>query len=243
MRRLVFSLLSLLAIAAPAMAQQGVPQQGLALGPAPVSHPDLYARMKVAGFAAPVEIHQSGMKTRMDLSEGGVLQSYIADRDKGVLISMTATGQSRVALVFPLDHNEGVVPLPLDLGVLTAAGAQLQTVGASIVNGRSCRLMSFSGYLNQGGMICATPDNIILRMTSSGRREPLFEVTELTVARQDPKWFKTPPDYQVAVVPAIGGASGNGPASVANVQTGSAQTPPDADPLPKVIYSKPKTKP
>ena len=212
--------------ACPVLAQTTVP-----LGPAPVEHPDLYARMKVAGFSAPVEIHRSGTKTRMDLSEGGVLQSYIADHDKGVLIAMTATGQSRVALVFPLDHAEGVVPLPLDLAVLTAAGAQLQAIGASIVNGRSCRLISFAGYLNQGGMVCATPDNIILRMTSSGRREPLFEITDLAVARQDPKWFRAPPDYQVAVVPAIGGAS----------SANGSVAPASDDPLPKVIYSKPKT--
>ncbi len=237
-RRLALLTLFLLsaAVATRAPAQISVP-----LGPVAGAHADLYARMTVAGFAAPVEIHQSGLKTRMDLSEGGVLQSYIADRDKGVLIAMTATGQSRVALVFPLDHNEGIVPLPLDLGVLTAAGTQLQTIGASIVNGRSCKLMSFSGYLNQAGMLCVTPDNIILRMTKSGRRDPLFEVTELAVAQQDPKWFRTPPDYQVAVVPAIGGAS----AATAPVAPDPAamQAAPGDDPLPKVIYSQPKTKP
>ncbi len=237
LRRLILIVLGAL-VAGQALAQVG----GVPLGPAPVSHPDLYARMKVAGFSAPVEIHQSGMKTRMDLSEGGVLQSYIADRDKGVLIAMTATGQSRVALVFPLDHAEGVVPLPLDLGVLTAAGAQLQTLGASIVNGRSCKLMNFSGYLNQAGMVCVTPDNIILRMTSSGRRQPLFEVTDLAVARQDPKWFRTPPEYQVAVVPAIGGASSNGGGVVVN-PAAQPQPPAGNDPLPQVIYAKPKTKP
>ena len=229
---LAWSCLICALLAAPALAQTDV-----TVAPAAVGHPDLYARVKVAGFSAPVDIHQSGMKTRMDLSEGGVLQSYIADRDKGVLIAMTATGQSRVALVFPLDHNDGVVPLPLDLGVLNAAGAQLTTVGASIVNGRSCRLMSFSGYLNQAGMLCVTPDNVILRMTSAGRREPLFEVVDLAVARQDAKWFKAPPDYQVAVVPAIGGASAP-PAG-----DSAAAAPPDSDPLPKVIYAKPKTRP
>ncbi len=234
-RRIVLPSLIGVLLAGPVLAQTDV-----TLGPVPTSHPDLYARVKVAGFSAPVDIHQSGMKTRMDLSEGGVLQSYIADRDKGVLIAMTATGQSRVALVFPLDHNEGVVPLPLDLGVINAAGAQLTTVGASIVNGRSCRLLSFSGYLNQAGMLCVTPDNIILRMTSAGRREPLFEVTDLAVARQDPKWFKAPPDYQVSVVPAIGGASA---APANDAATAATPTSPDADPLPRVIYARPKTKP
>lgn len=238
MRAVHLACLGLLFALSPVVAQA---QTAVPLAPMSGSHPDLYARVKVAGFSAPVDIHQSGLKTRMDLSEGGVLQSYIADRDKGVLIAMTATGQSRVALVFPLDHSEGVVPLPLDLGVMTAAGAQMQTVGASIVNGRSCRLMSFAGYLNQAGLLCVTPDNIILRMTKSGRRDPLFEVTDLVVARQDPKWFRPPPEYQVSVVPAIGGASAASGAPAADPS--SPTQPPDADPLPKVIYSKPKTQP
>ncbi|MGN6210699.1 hypothetical protein [Asticcacaulis sp.] len=169
---------------------------------------DLYARIKVAGFATPVDIRQSGMKTRVDLTAGGVPQSYIADREKGVLISLTATGQNRLALVFPLDRTEGILPLPLDLSIL-ARQSTLKVVGASLVSGHPCRLMEFSGYLNQSGMVCASSDNIILQMTQKGRRDALFEVLELSAARQDPKWFRTPPDYQVAVVPGIGGASGD----------------------------------
>lgn len=175
----------------------------------PVIHADLYARVKVAGFATPVDLRQSGQKTRVDVTAGGVLQTYIADRDKGVLISMTATGQNRMALVFPLDHAEGVIPLPLEMTVLVRQ-ATVKPVGASIVGGRPCRVMEFSGYLNQSGIICVSPDNIILQMTKQGRREPLFQVIELTVGRQDLKWFRTPPDYQVAVVPGIGGASASG---------------------------------
>ncbi|MCR6661054.1 MAG: hypothetical protein NVV72_17630 [Asticcacaulis sp.] len=169
---------------------------------------DLYARVKVAGFPTPVNIRRSGMKTRVDLTAGGGPQSYIADREKGVLISLTATGQNRLALVFPLDRTEGILPLPLDLSIL-AQQSTLKVVGASLVAGRPCRLMEFSGYLNQSGMVCASSDNIILQMTQKGRRDALFEVLELSAARQDPKWFRTPPDYQVAVVPGIGGASGD----------------------------------
>lgn len=178
-----------------------------------VPHVDLYARVKVAGFAAPVDIRQSGARTRVDLTAGGVLQSYIADREKGVLISLTATGQNRIALVFPLDRADGVTPLPLDLAVFVRQ-ATLKVVGASMVNGRPCRLIEFSNYLNQSGLLCASPENVILRMTDKGRRDPLFEVLDLTVGRQDAKWFRAPPDYQIAVVPAIGGASASGQAGV-----------------------------
>ncbi len=227
--------LCLALIAASAAAQ--VP-----LGPVADVRTDLYVKMKVAGFSGPVELRRSGARTRIDLSEGGALQAYITDRDKGLLIAMTASGQSRTALVFPLDHAEAVLPLPLDFATLTAAGAQTQPVGASIVNGRSCRLMSFSAYLNQAGMICVSPDNLILRMTSSGRRDPLFEVTDMAVAKQDPKWFRTPPEYQLAVVPGIGGASAP---EGAVVQGGVQPQPPAPDdgPPPKVIYGKPKTQP
>jgi|GEM_PF-1030750 len=178
-----------------------------------VPHADLYARVKVAGFTSPVEIRQSGARTRVDLTAGGVLQSYIADREKGVLISLTATGQNRMALVFPLDRADGVTPLPLDLAVFVRQ-ATLKVVGASMVNGRPCRLIEFSNYLNQSGLLCASPENVILRMTDKGRRDPLFEVLDLTVGRQDAKWFRAPPDYQIAVVPAIGGASASGQENV-----------------------------
>ncbi len=177
--------------------------------PDTIPHVDLYARVKVAGFATPVELRQSGTKTRVDLTAGAVLQSYIADREKGVLISLTGTGQNRMALVFPLDRADGVIPLPLDLAVLVRQ-ATLKVVGASMVGGRPCRLIEFSNYLNQAGMICASSENVILQMTKKGRRDPLFEVLELSVGRQDPKWFRAPPDYQIAVVPGIGGASASG---------------------------------
>ncbi len=188
---------------APTVQAQTIGAKGAA------SHADLYARVKVAGFTTPVDIRQSGPRTRMDLTAGGILQSYIADREKGVLISLTATGQNRIALVFPLDRADGVIPLPLDLAVLVQQ-ATLKVVGASMVGGRACRLIEFSNYLNQSGMICASAENVILQMTKKGQRNPLFEVLELSMSRQDPKWFRPPPDYQVAVVPAIGGASASG---------------------------------
>lgn len=178
-------------------------------GMAPVSHVELSAKVRVAGFAAPVDIRQSGAKTRVDLTASGMLQSYIADREKGVLISLTTTGQSRTALVFPLDRAEGVVPLPLDLSVLVRQ-ATLKVVGVSMVGGRPCRLIEFSNYLSQSGLLCASPENVILQMTKKGQNKPLFEILELSMGAQDPKWFRAPPDYQIAVVPAIGGASAQG---------------------------------
>lgn len=167
---------------------------------------DMYAHIRVAGFTAPVELRQSGLKMRLDLTSGGALQTYITDREKGVLIALTATGQSRLALVFPLDRADAIIPLPLDLSIM-ARTAKFKPMGAALVGGRSCKVMAFSDYLGQSGVICVSAENIILQMTKQGRREPLFEVTDIIVAHQDPKWFRAPPDFQVAVVPGIGGAS------------------------------------
>jgi len=175
-------------------------------------HNDIFVRMRVAGFSMPVELHQSGVRSRIDLSEGGVLQTYIADRDKGILISMTATGQSRIALVFPLDRSEGIVPLPMDLAIF-ARQARLKVIGAASIAGHPCRMIEFNDYLGQDGIVCASPENFILQMTRKGHKEPLFQVTEIIVGKQDPKWFRAPPEYQLAVVPSLGGAS----ASAANV--------------------------
>lgn len=170
---------------------------------------DIYARIQVAGFAIPVELRRSGLKTRLDVTSGGIVQSYIADREKGVLIVLTTTAQSRLALVFPLDRNEPILPLPLDLGALSAR-ATVKPVGTATLAGKPCRVMAFSGYLNQSGTLCASADNIILQMTKQGHNEPLFQVSEIAMAHQDAKWFRPPTGYQIAVMPGLGGASTDG---------------------------------
>lgn len=177
---------------------QSAPPTGIA--------PDLYARIQVAGFSQPIDLHRSGNYARLDVHETPASQIYITDRTKGILISLISGSANPVALVFPFDRAEAIVPLPLDLAVLSRQ-AQLKVVGASLVHGRSCRLMQFSGYLGQAGMVCVGADNIILQMTREGHREPLFEVLDLAMGPQDAKWFRVPPNFKLAVMPAIGGAS------------------------------------
>ncbi|MDI7774489.1 hypothetical protein [Asticcacaulis sp. EMRT-3] len=185
--------------------------------------PDLYARIQVAGFSKPIDLHRSGNYARLDVHETAVPQIYITDRAKGILISLISGGPNPVALVFPFDRAESIVPLPLDLAVL-ARQAQLKVVGASLVNGRSCRLIQFSAYLGQAGMVCVGADNIILQMTREGHREPLFEVVDLVMGEQDAKWFRVPPNYKLAVMPAIGGASADNDGTQAPAD-GSAAAP------------------
>ena len=54
-------------------------------------------------------------------------------------------------------------------------------------------------------MVCATDDGVVLQLTPDGRPTPLFEVETLDYAPQNPRWFLPPPEYQIAVLPGIGG--------------------------------------
>lgn len=170
------------------------------------SEPDFFARVRMAGFEAPVEVRRTGVKMRVDMLSGGVSQTYIADRDKGVLIHLTAAGGKRIALLFPLSREAALLPLPLDLATLESR-ATVRPVGSSLMAGQPCRTLEFSGYLNQSGMACANSDGILMQMTQKGRNVPLFQVVAYARGAQDAKWFVIPPDYQTAVLPGLGGAT------------------------------------
>ncbi|WP_298333309.1 hypothetical protein [Asticcacaulis sp.] len=170
------------------------------------SEPDFFARVRMAGFEAPVEVRRTGAKMRLDMLSGGVSQTYIADRDKGVLIHLTSAGGKRIALLFPLSREAALLPLPLDLATLEAR-ATVRPVGSSLMAGQPCRTLEFSGYLNQSGMACANSDGILMQMTQKGRNAPLFQVVAYARGAQDAKWFVIPPDYQTAVLPGLGGAT------------------------------------
>lgn len=170
------------------------------------SEPDFFARVRMAGFEAPVEVRRTGARLRVDMLSGGVSQTYITDRDKGVLIHLTSAGGKRIALLFPLNREAALLPLPLDLATLEAR-ATVRPVGSSLMAGQPCRTLEFSGYLNQSGMACANSDGILMQMTQKGRNAPLFQVVAYARGAQDAKWFVIPPDYQTAVLPGLGGAA------------------------------------
>jgi hypothetical protein len=142
----------------------------------------------------------------VDIATGAVVQSWITDRSKGVLIALTAAGPRRLALVFPLGPDTAETPLPIDLRGFSAQQA-LTRIGASSVSGRPCALYRYAALQGRGGVVCATADGIVLELTPDGRPTPLFEVDSLDYAPQDPRWFLPPPEYQVAVLPGLGGAA------------------------------------
>ncbi len=191
-------LIGLSVLAAPGQAQ------------APRVSPDYHARVWVAGFDTPVEVRQSGLRRRVEVAQGSLVQTYIVDRVRGALTVMTAGGQSRVAFVFPLPREEQLSPLPMDLLVIERGAARMNRIGASNIAGRSCQRYRYAGYLGRSGSVCATREGIVLELHPDGRRRPLYQVISLTPARQAPTWFAPTPDYQLAVLPGVGGTVAGG---------------------------------
>ena len=165
----------------------------------------------MAGFDQPVEVRQSGLRRRVEVAQGALVQTYIVDRVRGSLTVMTAGGPDRVAFVFPLPREEQLSPLPLDLLVIERGAARMTRTGASNIAGRSCQRYRYSGYLGRAGSVCATRDGVVLELHPDGRRRPLYQVLSLTPARQAAGWFAPTPDYQLAVLPGVGGTVGAPP--------------------------------
>jgi hypothetical protein len=173
----------------------------------PPRAPDFHATARLAGFEHPIEIRQSGGRRRVDIATGALVQSWITDRSKGVLIALTAAGPRRLALVFPLGPETAETPLPIDLRGFSAAQG-LTKIGASQAAGRPCGLYRYTAAgQGRGGVVCLTGDGVVLQLTPDGRPTPLFEVETLDYAPQDPHWFLPPAEYQVAVLPGLGGAA------------------------------------
>jgi len=170
---------------------------------APRVPPEFHARVFLAGFQTQLEVRQAGLKRRVDVASGGIVQSFISDRTRGALVVMTAAGRQRVAFLFPLSPSEANAPVPLDLSSM--AGARLTRMGGSRVAGRPCTLHRYVGYLGRSGQLCASQEGLILQLTPDGRRSPLFQVMSITFARQDQRWFNPPPDYQLSALPGTGG--------------------------------------
>jgi hypothetical protein len=207
--------------AAAALAVLAAPGQAQA----PKSPPDFHATVALAGFEQPVEIRQSGLRRRVEVATGAVVQSFISDRTRGALIVMTAAGRRRLAFFFPLPREETNPPLPLDFDQLQSA-TRLTRMGGSSVAGRGCTLWRYAGYLGRSGVACASPDGVVLQFTPDGRKTPLFQVLTFTPGRQEASWFVPPPDYQTSVLPGTGGFT---PAA-APAPTPAPAPPPKAPP-------------
>jgi hypothetical protein len=128
-----------------------------------------------------------------------------------MLMVLTAAGRRRLTLVFPLGADAADTPLPIEISDFPSQ-AGLTQIGASQAAGRPCALYRYAGLNGKRGVVCATDDGVVLQLTPDGRPTPLFEVETLDYARQDPHWFLPPPEYQIAVLPGIGGVARPQPA-------------------------------
>lgn len=172
----------------------------------PSSTTDYVATVRLAGFRDPVTVRHSGGRYRVDLVQGALLQSYISDPTRGTLTVLSAAGTNRLALVFPGGPDSlSQIALPLEEARLTP-GTRLKVMGGSTVGRRPCTLKSYTGHLGRNGIMCVTREGLILQMTPQGRKSPVFQVETLSLTRQEPRWFAVPPDYQLTVAPAMGGA-------------------------------------
>jgi len=179
---------------------------------APKLPPEFHARVFMAGFEQPLELRQAGLKRRVDVATGGVVQSFISDRTRGALVVMTAAGRRRVAFLFPLSTSEANAPVPIELGAFS--NARMTRLGGSRVAGRPCTLNRYVGYLGRNGTACISADGLVLQLVPDGRRSPLYQVLSITYAKQDARVFTPPPDFQVSALPGTGGISVRSAAAV-----------------------------
>jgi hypothetical protein len=191
---------SLISIAAAVLALAFIAWPGQAQ--APRMPPEFHARVFLAGFASQIEVRQSGLRRRVDVATGGIVQSFISDRTRGALVVMTASGRQRVAFLFPLQQTEIAPPVPLDISAFGAT--RMTRMGASTVGGRPCALQRYAGYLGRSGVICVSADGLVMQMTPDGRRQPIFQVMSIDFGKQDNRWFVPPPDYQLSALPGTG---------------------------------------
>ncbi|MEP9354918.1 hypothetical protein ABLE93_15120 [Xanthobacter sp. KR7-65] len=107
------------------------------------------------------------------------------------------------------------LPAEYALGIFAGRG---QRIGeAQQVAGEPCDLWRVDPQVNSSvgpATACITPDGIALRteVEIKGRKQTVFETTQLTRAAQDPKLFQLPPGVQVLKVPKgkLGAALGFG---------------------------------
>jgi hypothetical protein len=184
-----------LALAIPLAGAGGVPTAAI---------PDFAAYARLAGFSNLVEIRSSGKKRRVEVATDALVQTFIEDREKGVLTVLTGSSGRRLAYQFPLPDNGPPVPMPMDSRQMAMA-QRLQKIGADNVSNIPCALYRYAGYLGGSGEVCVSREGVVLRLRPDGRKEPVYQIERLVFRKQDPNYFVTPMDYTRAALPGMGG--------------------------------------
>ncbi|MFS8036566.1 hypothetical protein ACI7BZ_06285 [Xanthobacter sp. AM11] len=192
-----------------ALACQALAPQAARADPIPLPSVDfaLKAGLRRGGS---LDLAHSQGKMRVEMTRPNVPGSMIG------IIDLKAR---RMVVRTPNLPNMAVeIELPPEyaLGALSGNGLR---VGESQVAGEACDLWKMDGptpaqaSIAMGATVaCITPDGIALRteVDIKGKKQVLFEASQLTRGPQDPKLFQLPPGVQVVKVPKgkIGAALG-----------------------------------
>jgi hypothetical protein len=167
--------------------------------PLPEPATDYLSKGTMAGGMS-VEYRHSKGKMRVEMRAPQMPQPMVGYFDmktrKGVMV-MSMPGMPPMAMETGLDGEGGA-------GV---AGGNGQRVGSDRIAGEACDLWRFDAKTAEekamDGVACITRDGIVLRMvgTVQGKRQTIFEVTELSRAPQDMKQLTPPANLKPMQVP------------------------------------------
>jgi hypothetical protein len=167
--------------------------------PLPIPNVDYASKAKMTGGASMSSRHANG-KLRVEMQVPGMPQGAVAYIDlrakKGVTV-MSVPGMGNMAI--EIDVGEGE-----EYGAVVGRGKR---VGSATVAGETCELWEIEGdrrdLQKAQAVACITPDSIPLRMEANinGKREIVFEVTELVRGPQDVKLLTPPPNLKPMRLP------------------------------------------
>jgi hypothetical protein len=167
--------------------------------PLPEPATDYLSKGTMAGGKS-VEYRHSKGKMRVEMRAPQMPQPMVGYFDmktrKGVMV-MSMPGMPPMAMETGLDGEGGA-------GV---AGGNGQRIGSDRIAGEACDLWRFDAKTAEekamDGVACITRDGIVLRMlgTAQGKRQTIFEVTELSRAPQDMKQLTPPANLKPMQIP------------------------------------------
>jgi hypothetical protein len=167
--------------------------------PLPEPATDYLSKGTMAGGMS-VEYRHSKGKMRVEMRAPQMPQPMVGYFDlktrKGVMV-MSMPGMPPMAMETGLDGEGGA-------GV---AGGNGQRIGSDRIAGEACDLWRFDAKTAEekamDGVACITRDGIVLRMlgTVQGKRQTIFEVTELSRAPQDMKQLTPPANLKPMQIP------------------------------------------
>ena len=167
--------------------------------PIPLPNLDYSVKAKMIGGMTMTSRHSQG-KMRMDMNAPGVplpMTTYIDLKTRKIITVMSVPGMSNMAVEADLGEEE--TP-----GVAVGEGRR---AGSATVAGEPCDLWQIEGKSKMeksaNAIVCISRDSIPLQLqaTVDGKRETIFEVTEITRGPQDVKALTPPANLKPMEIP------------------------------------------